>query len=233
MFIIFQTSYIIVYHHTSSYQVLIVTLVYGFKSQDSPALSSPYLGLKAIQPCWVVKTVQSCWVFIWGSKVVQPYQALNRSRIVPDVYIRQVRLSRVTPRDLCHLAWLVSVRPSSSRITRPTSAQERRFGCVQPTGHSLPLGDAWGWSSLMPWQVDDLQIPKRNILPALYIDARVRKVRKSRVRRRRSQVGRSRGGPETLNESQTQWGVVVEVKPTRVKSGWLLLRDFYFGNSPF
>ena len=44
----------------------------------------------------------------------------------------------------------------------------------------------------MPQQVDNLQIPKRNILPALYIDARVRKVRRSRVRRWRSRVRRWR-----------------------------------------
>ena len=36
--------------------------------QDSPSLSSLYLGLKAVQPCWVIKTVHPCQVFIWVSK---------------------------------------------------------------------------------------------------------------------------------------------------------------------
>ena len=82
----------------------------------------------------------------------------------------------------------------------------------------------------MPWQVDDLQIPKRNMFPALYIDAWVHKVRKSRVRRRRSRVRRSRRGPKAPNRSQTRWGIVVEVKLTRVKFWmivvtWLPLRE--------
>ena len=41
-------------------------------SQDSPSLSSLYLGLKAVQPCWVVKTVHPCPVFIWVSKQSSP-----------------------------------------------------------------------------------------------------------------------------------------------------------------
>ena len=133
--------------------------------------------------------------------------------------------------DLCYLvsiSWPIL-------ITRPTSAQRKRSGCVQPTGHSLPLGDARGWSSLMPRQVDDLQIPKRNILLALYINAWVRKVRKSWVRRRkswvrkwRSQVCRSKRGPEAPNRSQIRWSIVVKVKLTRgnfwiIVVMWLLL----------
>ena len=43
---------------------------------------------------------------------------------------------------------------------------------------------------------------------------------------------RSKKEPEASKESQTQWGIVVEVKPTRVKSRWLLSRDFRFENSP-
>ena len=143
MFIILQTSYIIIIHHHTRFSSSLSSILWiqasrqsspveslsGSQSspallsgQDSPALSSPYLGLK----------------------VVHPYQALNCSRTVPDVYIRQVRSFRVTPRDLCHLAWHAGVRPSSSRITRPTSTQERRSGYVQPIGHSLSLDDAQG-----------------------------------------------------------------------------------------
>ena len=138
MFIILQTSYIIIIHHHTRFSSALSSILWIqvsrqsspveslsgsqsspalLSSQDSPALSSPYLGLK----------------------VVHPYRALNRSRTVPDAYIRQDQSSRVTPRDLCHLAWHAGVRPSSSRITRSTSAQGRRSGCVQPTGLSSSL----------------------------------------------------------------------------------------------
>ena len=150
----------------------------------------------------MVKTIQPCWVFIWSSKVVQPYRAFNRSRTVPDGYIHQVQSSWVTPKDLCHLAWHAGVKLLSSRITKLTTTQGRRSGCVQPIGHSSPLGNAKGWSSLMPRQVDNLQILKENILLASYIDAWVRKVRKSRVRKRRSQMRRSKREPEAPNGSQ-------------------------------
>ena len=74
----------------------------------------------------------------------------------------------------------------------------------------------------MPQQVDDLQIPKQNIFPTLYIDTWMRKMRKSWVHKRKNQVRRLKKGPEALNGRQIRWGIVMEIKLTRVKF-WIIV----------
>ena len=124
-------------------------------------------GLKAVQLCraliWFSKAVYPCWV---GSRQSNPDTS---GPIVPDNPHRPVPSSlALLVLDLCYL--VSTLWPLL--ITRLTTTQGRRSGCVQLTGHSSPLGDARGWSNLMPWQVDDLQIDTRAEYPSgSYIDA--------------------------------------------------------------
>ena len=172
--------------------------------QNSPTLSSPFLGLQ-------------------GSPSLSSSQSFqNRSRrvhtsgLIVSGNTQKLVLSNLAllVSDLCHLVRT----PWPILITRLMNVQGRRSGCVQATGHSLPLSDVQGWFSLMPQQVNDLQIiPEQNIphscsanSMALTVRGWVRKVRRDRVHR-------SRRRPEAPNGSQTRWGVVVEVKLTRVK----------------
>ena len=165
------SSYIIIHHHTrsssspssilwiqASRQSIPVESLSGSQSspsllsgQDSPALSSPYLGLQGSL------TLLSSQSFQNHSRRVHtsgPIVLGNPQRPIPS------SLALLVP-DLCHLVsipWLIL-------ITRLTTAQEKRSSCVQPTGHSLLLSDVQEWSSLMPRQVDDLQIIPEQIIP--------------------------------------------------------------------
>ena len=129
MFIILQTLYIIIIYHYTRFSLSLSSILWIQVSRQS----SPIKSLSGSQSSPALLSGQDSPTLLSSYlelKVVHPYRALNRSKTVSDVYIRQVRLSRVTPRDLCHLAWHAGVRPSSSRITRPTSAQEKRSSCV-------------------------------------------------------------------------------------------------------
>ena len=119
--------------------------------QESPTLSSSYLGLQGSP------TLPSSQSFQNHSRRVHTSGLIisdNRRRPVPSSLALLVS-------DFCHL---VST-PWPILITRLTTAQRRRSDCVQPTGRFLSLSDVQGWSSLMLWQMDDLQIiPERIIL---------------------------------------------------------------------
>ena len=165
------SSYIIIYHHTRfllslssilwiqiSKQSIPIKSLSGSQNslsllsgQDSPALSSPYLELQGSLSLPSFQSFQnhSRRVYMSGPIILG-----NPQRPVPSSQALLVS-------DLCHL---VSI-PWPILITRLTTAQGRRSDCVQPTGRSLPLSDVRGWSSLMPRQVDDLQIIPERIIP--------------------------------------------------------------------
>ena len=121
-------------------------------SQDSLALSSLYPGLQGSL------TLPSSQLFQNRSRRVYtsgPIVLGNSQKPMPS----SLALLMLDLYHLVSISW-------SILIAKLMTAQRRRSGCVQPTGHCLPLGDARGWSSLMPQQVEDLQISKRNIFLA-------------------------------------------------------------------
>ena len=165
-----SSSYIITYHHTKSsssplsilwIQILRESIPVGsfsgsqsspslLSGQDSLALSSLYLGLQDSPSLPSSQSFQnhSRCVHISG-----PIISGNPQRLVPS------SLSLLMPdlRYLVSTPWLIL-------ITRLTTAQEKRSSCVQSTGRSSPLNDVQGWSSLMPQQVDDLEIIPEQII---------------------------------------------------------------------
>ena len=167
-----KSLYIIIYYHTRSLSSLLSKLWIQVSTQsslmkslsgsqsspallsghDNPALSSRYLGLKDSPTLLSSQLFQNCsrHIHTSGSIVSGNSQKPVLSSLALLVF------------DLCHLI----NTPWSILITRLTTTQRRKASCVQPTGCSLSQCDIWGWSSLMLWLVDDLQIPKRNILPA-------------------------------------------------------------------
>ena len=158
--------YIIIHHHTKSSLSLSSILCIQVSRKSSPveSLSKSLSGL-ALLSSQDNLTLSSFHLGLKGSPTLPSSQSFqNRSRrvytlapIVSSNLQRPVRPSlALLVLDLCHL---VST-PWPILITRLTTAQEKSSSYIQPTGHSSPLGDAQRWSSLMSWQVDNLQIPK-------------------------------------------------------------------------
>ena len=156
------SSYIIIHHHTRSLsspssilwiqvsrQSIPVESLSGSQSspsllsgQDSPALSSFYLGLQDSP------SLPSSQLFQNRSRRVHtlgPIVSGNPQR--PVLSSLALLMS-----NRCHL---VST-PWPILIMRLTTVQGRRSTCIQPTGRSSPLSDVQRWSSLMPRQVDNL-----------------------------------------------------------------------------
>ena len=150
-------------------------------------------GLKVVQPCqaliWFSKAIYSCWVGSRQSNPVESLSGAQGSPALPSSQSFQKRSKRIytlgpiVPGNLqrpkpSSLALLVSdlrhlvSTPWPILITRLTTAQGKRSGCVQPTGYSSPLSDARGWSNLMPQQMNNLQIDTRAEYPSgSYINA--------------------------------------------------------------